>query len=486
MEEHAKDGQVGRAALRADLDRKTARKYLELGRLPSELVRARDWRTRQDPFEEDWPWIEGQLSESQGAIEARTLLEHLIEKHPDRYQEGHLRTLQRRVQRWRATKGPSKEIFFPQNHRPGEAMQTDFTHGTELGVTIAGDPFAHLICHSVLPYSNWEWPTVCRSESTAAIRRGVQGSVFRLGKVTVFHQTDHSTAATHDLGQGLRGFNQEYLALMKHLGMKPRTTKVGEKEQNGDVEAANGAFKRRARQALLLRGSSDFESKAAYERWLQEEVAEKANRGRRKKLQEELAVMRPVVVERLAEFTEETVRVRSGSTIHVKRNTYSVPSRLIGEWVRARVYEDRIEVWYAGEVREVMERLVGAHRARINYRHIIESLVRKPGAFERYRYRDALFPSLTFRKAYDHLREALPPTQADLHYLRILHLAARTMESEVEQALVLLLEAGVPPRAEEVKGLVAPEMPSVPVIAAPVVSLSEYDTLLGSAKEDAG
>ena len=214
-----------------------------------------------------------------------------------------------------------------------------------------------------------------------------------------------------------------------------------------------------------------------YERWLRA-VAEKANQGRRKKLKEELAVMQPVVVERLPEFTEELVRVRPGSTIHVKKHTYSVPSRLRGEMVRVRLFEDRIEVWYGGERREVMERLVGAEGVRIDYRHIIESLVRKPGAFARYRHREALFPSLIFRQAYDRLREALKPLDADLEYLRVLHLAARTMETDVEAALQLLLEGGALPKAQEVKGLVAPEKAAVPDVPAPVVNLKDYDGLL--------
>src|SRR5690606_16139398 len=135
----------------------------------------------------------------------------------------------------------------------------------------------------VLPYSNWQWVTACRSESLLSIRRGVQGALFRLGRVTEFHQTDNSTAATHGsrteegnfVGweegsrQG-RLFNEQYLALMRHFEMKPRTTGIGKKEQNGDVEASNGALKRRLNQHLLLRGSRDFESVEAYERWLQE------------------------------------------------------------------------------------------------------------------------------------------------------------------------------------------------------------------------
>jgi len=227
-----KDEPLGVAAARAGMDEKTARKYRDLGKLPSELGNPRTWRTREDPFEEEWPYIRGMLEDAPD-LEAAALFEHLQDRRPGEYQDGQVRTLQRRLRRWRAQEGPPKELFFPQAHRPGEAMQTDFTWATELGVTIGGEPFPHMFCHPVLPYSNWEWVTVCHSESMAALRRGVQAALFELERVPLFHQTDNSTAATHDLRTGKRGFNQEYLDLVSHFGMTPRTTAVGEKEQNG-------------------------------------------------------------------------------------------------------------------------------------------------------------------------------------------------------------------------------------------------------------
>jgi hypothetical protein len=381
------------------------------------------------------------------------------------------------VQEWRVKEGPEREVFFAQEHRPGEAMQTDFTHCDELGVTIAGEAFPHLLCHPVLPFSNWEWATVCHSESLMALRRGVQAALFRLGRVPEWHQTDNSTAATHDLPSGKRGFNEEYQRLMDHLGMKPRTIAVGKSNQNGDVEALNGAAKRRLEQHLLMRGSRDFESVQSYERWMQQ-VLESANDLRRTKVAEELAVMKELKVARLPEYAEETVRVTSWSTIRVRRNTYSVPSRLMGHDVRVRVYDDRIEVLYGEATQEVVDRLHGAGGRQINYRHLIWSLVQKPYAFARYKYREELFPSLTFRKAYDALLTSGERT-ADREYLRILHLAATTLETEVEAALELLMTERRLTDADQVKALVAPHRSEVPQLAAPTVDLTAYDRLLG-------
>ena len=287
IEEH---GQIGLAALRAGMHRNTARVYVASGQLPSESVAPRRWRTREDPFAQDWPELAERLAAAP-SLEAKALFEDLLRRRPGRYQAGQVRTFQRRVQQWRATEGPERSVFFAQNHRPGEALQTDFTWAGELAVTIGGEPFDHLLCQSVLPYSNWQSVTVSHSESMLALKRGVQTAVFRLGRVPRWHQTDNSTAATHDLRTGKRGFNEEYAALMRHLGMEPRTIGIGESQQNGDIEAANGVLKRCLEQHLLLRGHRDFESVAAYEAWI-DAVMLGGNGLRTKRLEEELAAMK--------------------------------------------------------------------------------------------------------------------------------------------------------------------------------------------------
>jgi hypothetical protein len=251
-------------------------------------------------------------------------------------------------------------------HRPGEAMQTDFTWANTLGITIGGEAFPHLLCHPVLPYSNWEWATICHSESMAALRHGVQAALGQLGRAPTYHQTDNSTAATHDLRTGKRGFNAEYEALVAHYGMVPRTIEVGEKEQNGDVESLNGVLKRRLTQQLLLRGSREFETVAGYEGWVHA-CLEAANRLRAPRLAEELAVMRALPAARLPEFVEHDVRVTAWSTIRVKHNAYSVPSRLAGEVVRVRIFEERLEVCCGGAPQLTVARLPGRNGHRITW-----------------------------------------------------------------------------------------------------------------------
>lgn len=486
MEEMTKHGEMGRAARKADMDRKTARTYVEAGRLPSEMTSARTWRTREDPFAEDWAEVEAQLVETP-ELEAKTLFEVLVDKHPGRYEAGQLRTLQRRIQQWRASHGPDKLVVLAQQHRAGEAAQTDFTRTAELGITIAGQVFLHLLCVFVLPYSNWQWATVCLSESLAALRRGVQRALFQLGRVPHYHQTDNSTAATHRipdgkgvvLEEGKRPFNTEYVTVMRHFGMTPRTIAIGKKEQNGDVEASNGALKRRLEQALLLRGSRDFESIEAWQAFV-DEVVRKANKARGSRVREEVDAMRVLDVSKLPEYTEEDAPVSEWSTIRVKHCAYSVPSRLIGHVVKVHVYEDKIEVYYADKLELVCERMRGRSGHRIDYRHVIWSLVQKPGAFARYVYREEMFPSVVFRRAYDAIQTPHHGTPGDLEYLRVLHLAASTLEADVEAALELLLAEGTRITCEAIKAMVTgAARVEVPALSPPVVDLNAYDALLG-------
>jgi hypothetical protein len=481
----SKHGEIGCAARKTDMDRKTARKYIEAGKLPSEMVNSRGWRTREDAFSEHWPEIEKRLREAP-ELEAKTLFAMLVETYPGRYEDGQLRTLQRRIRQWRAEHGPDREIVLAQRHRAGEAAQTDFTSAAELCVTIAGQLFVHLLCVLTLPYSNWQWATVCLSESMAALRRGVQRALFQVGRVPHYHQTDNSTAATHRIPDGKsmvaegrkRRFNEDYLALMRHLGMIPRTTEVGAKEQNGDVEASNGAIKRRLAQALAMRGSRDFESVEAWQDFI-DQVQRKANAARGARVAEDIEAMRELRAGKLPEFTEEDVRVCEWSTIRVKYCGYSVPSRLIGEVVRVRIYEDKLEVYYAGKLQLCCERLRGRNQHRIDYRHVIWSLVRKPGAFVRYVYREEMFPSIAFRRAYDAIQSPHQGTRGDLEYLRVLHLAASTREADVEVAIELLLAENRAVTSEAVKAIVTMcPRTEIPGLTAPPVDLRVYDSLL--------
>ncbi|MDX1521925.1 MAG: IS21 family transposase [Anaerolineae bacterium] len=478
MRERSKGRTQEQAAVKANLkSRKTVAKYERLGRLPSEVEQPRTYRTRADPFAEDWPQVE-QMLEKAPELEAVTLFEWLCEQQPGRYQEGQLRTLQRRVADWRAL-NREKLALLEQVHRPGEVLQTDGTWLSELGVSLAGQPFKHVLIHCVLPYSNWEWGAIAQSESQLALQRGLQSTLFKLGYVPQYHQTDNTSAATYHLQRsGERSYNQGYLALLNHFGLKPRTIGVGRPEQNGDVESANGGLKQALRQHLLLRGSRDFAYLGDYEDFLGQ-VMSKRNQRRQERLAEEVAVMKPLTAAPLTPYQEVRVKVNRGSLIRVQHNVYSVPTHLIGHQVTVRIYEWQLEVYYRQILVERLSRVVGQHKQQINYRHLIDTLLRKPGGFRDYRYREALFPRLVFRQAWERLQQWYAPRQADLSYLRILKLAARYLECEVAEALTLLLATAHRWDETDVEALIEPDKQiAVPPLSVPVVNLKQYDTLL--------
>ena len=483
MRERQKGRTQEQAAAKANLSsRRTVRKYERLGKLPSELKKPRTYRTRSNPFEEHWSEAEAMLADLP-EVEAKTLFEWLCEQHPGKYQEGQLRTFQRRVSTWRAL-NEEKLLTLEQVHQPGEVMQTDGTWMNELGITLCGQPFPHILIHSVLPYSNWEWGRVVQSESLLAIRLGLQSALVKLGYIPKIHQTDNTTAATHKLGpevQGKslqeRGFNEEYLQLMEHYGLEPRTIHIGNPNENGDIESSNGAFKRAVNQHLLLRGSRDFEGLEVYEFFLWQ-IMEKKNALRSKRLAEEMAVMRPLDVKPWPQMRELRCRVNRAGIVRVNNNGYSVPSGLRGKQVTVRVYEWHIEVWYANQCVETMPRLTGVQQYQINYRHVIDTLLRKPGGFRNYRYREELFPSAVFRQAWEALNQHLSPRRADIAYLRILKLAARGMETDVAATLEALLSAKNTWDDQTVAEQVQPQLPVPPGLTQHTVNLTEYDQLL--------
>lgn len=469
------------AAAKAGMDSKTARKYRQARRLPSEMKVEHDWRTRQDSFEEVWEEVEVMLQASAG-LEAKTLFEYLQRKYPGRFQDGQLRTLQRRVKTWRALEGPGKEVFFPQRHHPGVLAQSDFTDLGKLGITLAGAPFAHLLYHFVLTYSNWESGTICFGENFESLSEGLQNALWELGGTPQAHQTDRLSTAVNNLSKK-KEFTDRYGALLKHYGLEGRKTQAAHPNENGDIEQSHHRLQRAIEQELLLRGSRDFADRREYEVFLQD-LLRRRNAGRRRRLQEELQVLRELPSGRLDAGKRVKVRVGPSSAVHVQHNTYSVHSRLIGETLEMRLYAEHLEVWYAQRCIEKIPRLRGEGKVRIHYRHIIDWLVRKPGAFENYRYREELFPSSTFRMAYDALK-ANREKKGSKEYLQLLELAAKESESRVEDALRWLLAQGERFSFEQVKALVlsAQQLPAPTEISIDEVDLAKYDELLNPQEE---
>ena len=469
------------AASKADMDEKTARKYRELGKLPSDIKVDHTWRTREDPFIEVWEEVKGRLEINPG-LEAKTLFEDLQRRYPGEFADGQLRTLQRRIKIWRALEGPPKEVFFPQEHHPGELCQSDFTHMKSLDVTIQSQPFDHLIYHFVLTYSNWETGTICFSESFESLSEGLQNALWELGGVPKMHRTDRLSAAVKKPGNP-EEFTQRYKALLNHYNLQGHKTQPESPNENGDIEQRHYRFKKALDQSMMLRGSRDFPSREEYREFLRK-LFTQLNTGRRDRFKEEQEVLSRLPLKRLESCKRLKVRVGPSSTIRVNHNVYSVHSRLIREMIEVRLYMEYLEIWYAQQRIETVPRLRGEGKYQIQYRHIIDWLVRKPGAFENYRYRDALFPTHRFRMAYDWIKERRPKKAAK-EYLIILSLAARRNETMVDYALGTLIDNEQPITIESVTFIMdsLDQIPSPAEVTIEKVDLGAYDALLSLREE---
>ena len=317
------------AAAPSAMSERSARKW-QRGSLPSERKRARRrWRSRPDPFADVWESdvVLLLLTDPDGELRATTILEWLDERHPNRFGNSQLRTLQRRMRDHRALRGPDREVYFKQDHPPGREAQVDFTHCTELGVTIGGEPFKHLLFQLVLSHSGWRYAEVCFGETFGALVKGLQGSLWELGSVPNVVRTDNLSAATHELRDSRgRAMNARYEAVLSHYGVEHTRTNPRSSHENGVVEQAHRRLKNAIHQALILRGSRDFETAEEYREFVRR-VVDRRNRLVSSKLKRERRHLRPLPPAPVPEYANYRARVRRWSTIRVANRTKRVSEK---------------------------------------------------------------------------------------------------------------------------------------------------------------
>jgi hypothetical protein len=485
------------AAARSGVSERTGRRIGADPVLPSQRDRTRRYRTREDPFAEVWREELAPMLQAAPGLRATTLLEELQRQHPGRYPDRLLRSLQRRVAHWRATEGPERELVFRQEHPPGLQALSDFTDGSGLGVTLGGEPFAHLLYHFWLAYSGWQHvKAICGGESFTALTEGLQEALWQLGGVPRTHRTDRLSAAYRNL-TSQQDEAAAYAEFCRHYGMEPTRNNAGVSHENGSVEASHGHLKTGLDEALELRGSRDFADLAAYQTFLQEFIARK-NARRRDAVGVELKALSRLPPHRTTDFSTAAVTVTSSGTISVRNVLYTVPSRLVGCRLRVQIGarpragqrpdpgDDRL-VCYLGTspVLSVARRYYkrnGPRQRVVDYRHLVGALVRKPQAFRRSVFRDELFPRPVFRRVWELLDERLEARKACRVYVGLLHLAAMHGEAALADHLAAVLEGGGTPDLEAARATVVPPAPSaIPAVTVPAPDLAGYDALLHTA-----
>jgi len=435
------------AAAKAGISERSGRS-IEQGKRTDPTMKERHWRTRPDPLAAVWENELKPMLEKTPTLKAITLLEYLQEQYPESYPDSVERTLQRRLKIWQALQGPEKEVMFYQTHEPGRQGLSDFTQLKNASVTIAGKPFDHLLYHFRLAYSHWSSMKVIQGgESYTALAEGLSEALQKLGGAPREHRTDSLSAAFKNLGREAQDdMTARYDAFCRHYGMTATRNNRGKGHENGSVESSHGHLKRRIEQALLLRGNADFESIQAYQIFI-DEVVTRSNRRNAKAIHLERVALLPLPKTNATDYSELRAVVSSSSTIEVRRVTYTVPSRLQGEVLTVRVYDDRL-VCYLGYQHVInLQRIHSPNNKKrerqVDYRHVIHSLARKPQAFRYSRLRDDLLPNATYRSVWLTVDKVMAPKEACKFIVGLLQLAAlHDCEKPLGEAVLAALSEG--------------------------------------------
>jgi transposase InsO family protein len=431
-----------------------------------------------------------ELLEARPQLSPLTLLEHLQERYPGEYPDTVLRTLQRRVKQWRALHGRGKAVMFSQRHEPGEQGLSDFTELKGVTVHIAGEVLTHLLYHFRLVFSGWCFvKVVLGGESFTALAEGLQEALWRLGGVPREHRTDSLSAAYRNIDADQSAdLTKSYESMCAHYAMRASRNNRGQSHENGAIESPHGHLKRRITQALALRGSAEFDSVTAYQSWLEEAVVSKVNRRCQKAMEAERPYLQALPQRRTRDYTEYVVPVTSASTITVRCVSYTVPSRLIGERLRVHVYDDRLRAHVGSSLAVELPRvypLPGKRRARrVDYRHVIEALVKKPRAFKNSVMRDELLPSASYRRAYLAFAQHLDASGACKLIVSSLAIAARhDCEAALGAYLDHALAHGQVPTLVELEREFGPVRAPAPAVVVKQHSLLDYNTLCPNVAE---
>jgi hypothetical protein len=470
------------AAAKAAISSATAYRFEQDHRLPPAVHKVRT-RRRPDPLADFFDTEVTPLLKAAPDLRAVAIFEEMQRRHPH-LSPGARRTLERRIRAWRAEHGADQEVIFRQTHEPGRQGLSDFTDMADLAVTIGGEPLDHRLYHFRLAYSGFESAhVILGGESYVALAEGLQNALWILGGAPREHRSDSLSAAFHNLAADAReDLTRRYDALCAHYGMDPTRNNRGVAHENGSIESAHGHTKKAVKDALLMRGTHDFDSLASYRRFIDEIVSRK-NAHHAKRIDAERPMLQPLPGQRTIDYEETIVTVTSSGGFTLRKVFYTVPSRLIGHRLRVRLYDDRLDLFIGGtELLTLKRGRVSASGKRdhiVDYRHVIHALRRKPMALLNLVYRDQIFPREAYRQTFDRLLEKLPEKSACRIMVDLLALAhERGCEAELAAILVNDLAANQLPDMAALRGQFAPDPAALPEVAVILAPLTDYEELL--------
>ena len=477
------------SAAKAAISPATAYRFEHDHRLAS-LQKGVRGRRRPDPLADFFDAEVVPMLTAAPGLRAVAVFEEMQRRHPD-LSAGARRTLERRIRSWRAVHGADQEVIFRQIQEPGRMGLSDFTDMADLGVSIAGVRLCHRLYHFRLAYSGFEHAhVILGGESYVALAEGLQNALWALGGAPLEHRSDSLSAAFRNLDPDARlDLTRRYDALCAHYGMQPTRNNRGVAHENGAIESAHGHLRKAIHDALLMRGTDDFDDLAGYRRFVDEIISRK-NAHHAKRIEAERPALQPLPGQRTCDHEEALVTVTSSGGFTFKKVFYTVPSRLIGHRLRVRLYDDRLEVFIGATLLMTLTRGrapgTGKRAHVVDYRHVIHALRRKPMALLNLVYRDQLFPRDAYRLTFDRLLEKLPEASACRLMVSLLALAhERGCEAELATLLSADLAAAELPDLAALRARFAPDPATLPDVIVHLTPLIAYDALLGAGRGEA-
>ena len=480
---HRQNDGVAVAAAKAGLSTATGYR-LEKARSAPPPPRPPRGRRRPDPLADIFEAEVVPILKTAPGLRVVAVFEELRRRHPEDLAPGIRRTLERRIRAWRAIHGPDQEVIFRQTHAPGVMGLSDFTDMNDLGVSVAGAPLDHRLYHFRLVFSGFEHAhVVLGGESYVALAAGLQNALWLLGGAPREHRSDSLSAAFRNLdAEAKTDLTDRYQALCAHYGMTPTRNNRGIAHENGAIESAHGHLKSAIRDALLLRGTAAFPDLEDYRRFIAEIVG-RGNRRHAARIEAERAALRPLPLQRTADYEATVVTVTSSSGFTLRKVFYTVPSRLIGQRLRVRLHDDRLELFLAATPLMTLPRgraePSGKHGHVVDYRHVIHSLRRKPMALLNLVYRAQLFPRDAYRRAFERLLEHASERSACRTMVEILAIAhERGCEADLAEILAADVAAARLPDLDALRRRFSPDPAALPAVTVRLAPLADYDTLL--------
>jgi hypothetical protein len=323
-----------------------------------------------------------------------------------------------------------------------------------------------------------------------ALAEGLQNALWALGGTPREHRSDSLSAAFCNLDRDAReDLTRRYEALCAHYRMEPSRNNRGIAHENGSIESPHGHLKSTMRDALLLRGTSDFSNLSAYRGFVDEIIGRK-NARNAKRIDAERASLQDLPDSRTCDYEQTLVYVTSSGGFTLRKVFYTMPSRLVGHRLRVRLYDDRLDLYLGGTCAITVVRgragTNGKHGHVVDYRHVIHMLRRKPMALLGLVYRDALFPRDAYRKTFEWLREHASARVACTKTVELLSLAhERACEAELAAALSESLAADTMPDIASLRARFAPDPARLPRVEITLPRLIDYESLVEPCRGEA-